>query len=197
MIRVFTGIFSLFFLLSLPVTAQSSTERPPLALRLTLMDESISFPDLSTFRYPLNPALSLGAEYTLNNRPKHAWILGGELGYYYHRHLRATAFLNLGLAYRRQLGRASLTGRLGLGYGLAFATAPVFTAQDGEFSEAPNSGSLVFMPTTSLKIGYRLSAAPRAPELFLNYQFAVEQPLAVLPFPHLLAGIGLRFTPFK
>ncbi|MEM9261107.1 MAG: hypothetical protein AAGA62_15805, partial [Bacteroidota bacterium] len=128
---------------------------------------------------------------------KSAWYLAGNLGFYFHRHLRTAGFLQTQIGYRRRFGKLGVSLAVGPGVSLAFATQPVYVFEGGTYREGKNNGDLVFMPAATIDLSYQLGQTKRSPELLLYYSLAVDAPFAVLPLPHLFVGGGLRFYPFK
>ncbi|MEO0732247.1 MAG: hypothetical protein AAFZ52_05395, partial [Bacteroidota bacterium] len=139
----------------------------------------------------------LGVEQVLRQGNRHELFLQGDLGFYYHRHLRTAVYLTTQFGYRWRAGRWHLSLAAGPGLSLAFATRPVYVFAEGTYRAGRNGGTLLFTPALSLEAGYRIGKSSRAPELLLHYGLAVDTPFAILPLPHLLTGIGLRFTPFN
>lgn len=165
-------------------------------LRISLLDESITPPGFLFVKYPYNPAAMVGTEFLLRKRPKHDLHLTGNLGFYFHRHIRTSVFLNTEIGYRYHLGRFSPTLRAGIGVAHAFSTAPVYVFNGEDYETGKNSGRPVLLPSVGFELAYRLKDQERSPELFFSYIFALEAPFAFVTLSHVLVGVGYKFYPF-
>lgn len=184
-------LFSLCFCLT--ITTGQITSKKQWPIKLSILDENLTTPDLNVARYSFNPAIILGTEYYLKQTDRNEWFLGGNVGFYSHKYFRNAIFLNTELGYRHHFGRFNTSAQLGLGYAHVFATLPTYKYENGDYNEVTDWGSPAFMPSLGLELGYRLGNSPNSPELFIDYMFAVDDPFAVLPLPHQFFGLGIKF----
>jgi len=167
-------------------------------IKVALLDESISPPNLWFTRYTYNPAVTIGVEYPLSNGRHHEWFLQTNLGFYFHRHFRTALFLNAGGGYRRYIGRFNISLGLAAGYSHVYATEPVYAFNGNTYEEVNNNGQGVFMPSAELALGYKLHQGLYSPEIYLTYQFAADSPFSgVKLVPHDFVGLGAKLYPFK
>ena len=192
-LRTFTFLLIvplLLLLLTYPSAAQDASPQA-FPLKILLLDESLTPPGLSTFIYPYNFAFSLGTEYTFRSDQNDGLHVEANVGGYFHETVRNAAFVNFQLGYRYRIERFSASLRAGPGLALAFATGPVYEFDNGDYREARNGGTLIFMPAATFELGYRLGPSPISPELLLHYGFALDSPFGLLPIPHTFAGLGV------
>lgn len=193
-------IFKISFVLLISISASLSVSGqqnvPTFPLKIVVADESILLPGFRFVDYRYEPAFLVGTEYPLSVNPRSGFHLLGTLGWYFHRHFRTSGFANIQLTYRLRVKRFHGSIGVGPGASLAFATQPVYAYNGETYVTGKNSGQLLFMPAAALELGYQLSTRPSAPELLFDYSFALEDPFALVPAPHLFVGIGVRFYPF-
>jgi len=77
-------------------------------IKITLLDESITYPTLNLFQWSYNPAVTIGTEYLLKEKKKSSWYLRSELGSYHHEDWKSAVFLLGGIGYRHHFGRLNL-----------------------------------------------------------------------------------------
>lgn len=177
--------------------AQETGSSKAYPLKISIMDESITYPNGSFLRYSFNPAIMIGTERILKEKPKSHWYMTGNLGFFYHKDWQTGIFLNSEFGYQRNLGRWNVHGRLGLGYLHSFATGAVYKLDAGEFQEVTDKGTHTFMPSGTVGVGYRLGEGAYSPEIFLDMMVSVELPFNYYTGVHQFTGVGVKFYPFS
>jgi len=168
-----------------------------LPLKISLLDESITLPNLKFLNGEYNPALMVGTEFLLKQKKNHDFHLTANLGFYHHKDWQTALFLNSEIGYRYHLNRWNVSARLGAGYAHTFANKPIYAFENGEWQKAKNSGHPTFMPSLALVLGYRFSDAANSPEIFLTYMGTINLPLRIFTSTHQLIGLGIKTYPFK
>lgn len=185
---------TLALLCALFVSNFSYAQKSAWPLKISLLDESISLPNTWFLDYPYNPAIMVGTEFNIKSNPRNAIFLSGDLGFYHHKHWQNALFLNVGIGYRQDFWKMYASLRLGPGYSHAFAAAPVYKFEDGEYKEVTDWGSPKFSPFANLEIGYKFTSEPDSPSIYFTFGQSVD--LGLIPFPHQFVGLGFQFYPF-
>lgn len=167
-----------------------------LPLKISILDESISFPNFWFLDFSFNPTIMLGTEIILKEKNNHDWHLTGNLGYYFHKDWQAAIFLNSEIGFRHHFGKFNISPRFGLGYAHTFATKAVYRPVDGQFEKVKDFGSPTFTPSLSINIGYQFKDAKYSPEIFLTFMSSLEIPFTIHTGIHQFVGLGYKFYPF-
>ena len=187
------GLFMLVFI----ANTQSQHHPQNFPLKVSVLDESITFPSFNFLSFSYNPALLIGTEYQLKRKSNSEWFIAANLGFLHHKEMQTAVFLTTEFAYRRYFGPLSLRIGLGPGYLHSFTNGPVYRFEQGSFSEAGNAGTPYFLVSASAELGYRLGKDTYSPELFITWSNSVELPLNAYTTAHQLVGIGIKVYPFK
>jgi len=180
----------LLFSFSGKLLAQDSK---PIALHISIMDESLSFPNFWFLGYSYNPAIQIGTEFLLKEKGNHDWHLTTNLGFFYHKDIEAAIFLNSEIGYRYHLKRFSIYPRFGLGYAHTFSTKAIYQPVDGIFQKTKDKGTPTFMPSLSMNIGYALRDEDRSPVVYFTFATAPELPFTRYNGLHQFVGLGYKF----
>ncbi|MEO0895189.1 MAG: hypothetical protein AAFY71_02135 [Bacteroidota bacterium] len=167
-----------------------------LPIRISVMDESISLPNGWFTRYSFNPAITVGTEYVLKGEGASQLIVGGNLGYYYHKNWQSAFFLNGELGYKQHFNRLAAYLKLGVGYAHAFTPQPIFEGTETSTQEARDWGYPIFMPSATVGLSYRLRNEPYSPEIFAQMMTSAEFPFNLYSGLHQFVGLGFTFYPF-
>jgi len=168
-----------------------------LPLSISILDESISLPNAWFLEYSYNPAIMVGTEYVLKQKPKSDWHLTGNIGFYYHKNWELAPFINSEIGYRYKINkRLNIQGRFGLGYLHYFAAKTVYTYQDGTFKEKTNFGSPTLMVSLSAALEYKLKQKSNSPVVFISFMSAAKVPFSIYSGLNQFVGIGYKFYPF-
>lgn len=184
-------------LIGTSVHAQESKNPHGFPLKISLMDESLTFPNGAFLRYDFNPAIMIGTEHVLKQKPKSEWYLGSNLGFFYHKEWQTGIFLNGEFGYRRHFGRWNVHGKLGLGYLHSFTSGPVYQLEDGVLSETANTGTPTLLPSATIGLGYRIGKSPSSPVIFADMMMSAEIPFNFYTGIHQFTGLGIKFYPFS
>ncbi len=173
------------------------TAKHPMPLKISLLNESISFPNFAFTRYRFNPTVMVGTERILKVKRNHDWHLTGNVGFYHHKRWQNAAFISSEIGYRLYFGRVAATARFGLGYAHTFSASKVYKQEGGEWKEAKDWGNPTL--TTSLALGaeYNFNDQPNSPAVFLTYMSSMETPFTIYTGLHHFVGVGYKFYPFK
>lgn len=169
-----------------------------LPISIVVLDESISLPNLWFLEYEYNPAIIIGTEYILKQKPKSDWHLTANIGFYYHKSWELGPFINSEIGYRHGLGkRFNLQSRFGLGYLHQFAGKAVYTFQEETYKEKTDFGSPTLMTSLSLGCEYKLKRKSYSPTIFLIYMSTVKLPFSIYNGLNQFVGLGYKFYPFS
>lgn len=166
-------------------------------IHFSVLNESVSFPNFDFLKYSYNPSFMIGTEYLLKRKKNHDWHLTANLGYYYHKNWQVAGFINTEIGYRYKRKRWSFYSRLGVGYAHAFSTKPIYKFENGEFREAKNYGTPLFMGSLSVNIGYQVLKKEASPEIYFTYMSSVELPFNTYTGLHHFVGVGCKVYLFK
>jgi len=197
--KVLCSLFLILtYSLSFAQTSKWDSIKQTLPISIAVLDESISLPNLWFLEYKYNPAIMIGTEYLLKQKPKSDWHLTGNVGFYYHKNWELGPFINSEIGYRRSLTkRFNLQSRFGLGYLHQFAGKAVYTFQDGTYKEKTDFGSPAFMGSLSLGCEYDLKQKPFSPTIFFTYMSTVKLPFSIYNGLNQFVGLGYKFYPFS
>lgn len=195
-------LYSLLLILisgsSFAQVAQWDSIKQTLPISIAVLDESISLPNLWFLEYEYNPAIIIGTEYILKQKPKSDWHLTANVGFYYHKNWELGPFINSEIGYRRSLTkRFNLQGRFGLGYLHQFAGKTVYTFQEGTYKEKTDFGSPTLMGSLSFGCEYELKEKPFSPTVFFIYMGAAKLPFSIYNGLNQFVGLGYKFYPFS
>ena len=195
-----------FFLLCLGLLASSQVLaqnngflKPDRPLRIIVFHETNQLsPGLRFGDQDLHPGIMVGTEWKLNQNPRADIFLTANLGGYHHRLLSSGVFVNseIGYRYRSSMGIFAQAS-LGLGYLHVFYPGEVYEFDESanRFQPATNDGHPALLASLGLALGYKIGTTPKAPELFISYQYAPELPFSLTGL-HQLLGVGVTFFPF-
>ena len=175
-------------------TASSKQQFP---IHISVLDESISLPNLWFLEYDYNPAIIIGTEYTLKSKEKSDFHLTGNIGYYYHKDWQSTFFILPEIGYRYHPKRWGFYTRVGLGYSHSFSPKPIYQYDVDNFKEVKDLGSPALMTSLSVNASYKLSDKDLSPELYASFMLSAELPFTIYTGIHQFVGIGYKFYPFK
>ncbi|MDW3652497.1 MAG: hypothetical protein R8P61_35800 [Bacteroidia bacterium] len=187
------GLFMMVFF----ANTKSQNDSQNFPLKISVLDESITFPSFNFLSFDYNPAILIGTEYQLKENRNSECFIAGNLGFLHHKEMQTAVFLTTEFAYRRYFGPLSLRIGLGPGYLYGFATGPVYRVENGNYEEIGNSGTPYFLVSATAELGYRLGEDRYSPELFISWSNSVELPLNAYTTAHQLVGIGIKIYPFK
>lgn len=148
---------------------------------------------------PIHPGLQAGTEFRYNRSEKNQWFQTAKLGVYYHKYSQTGIQLYSEIGYRRALWKGlGAELRLGAGYLHAISDLQAFELVNGQYERKRSFGRPQVMGSAAFGIGYRLSSAPDAPRIFLDYQFFLQMPFVksyvpLLPNTALHAGVAFPF----
>jgi len=185
----------LLCLASLAFSQQGMAQSMP--LKISVLDESISFPNFWFTNYSYNPSLMVGTERILKTKKNHDWHLTGNLGFYYHKDWQTGIFVNSEIGYRYHIKRFSISPKFGLGYVHTFSPKPSYRFEDGIYTRVKDFGNATLMPSLSIELAFKLSKTEQSPELFLTFMETAEIPFRLYNGIHQFVGLGYKFYPFK
>jgi len=180
--------------LLLPLQAQ----KKPLALRLSIFNESTALPFTRFFTLPIHPGIQAGTDFTLAQKKQHHLYQTIQAGYIWHRHLYQAVFVQTETAYdyRFRFG-LTLKALFGIGYMHSFSVKKEYRFINGHYVQKPDRGNARAIPSLSLGIGYRVQPKTLySPEIFLLYQSWIEYPYSpgfIPAMTHVCLQFGTRF----
>ncbi len=188
--------FLLLMVLPFALSAQNtSLNNQDWPIKLSILDESISYPTLKLFQWSYNPAFTIGTEYLWKEKEKSSWYFGTDLGFYHHEDWKSAVFVLGSLGYRRHFGRLNLVLSLGTGYAHTFTTKPVYRNENGEWQRVSEKGNPALMLQVKSELSYALKDKSLSPELFISFAMAADVPFSIFSGLHQLTGIGFKFYP--
>lgn len=165
----------------------------PIPIHISIMDESLSYPNHWFLGYEFNPAVMVGTEFLLKEKRNHDWHLATNLGFFYHKKIESAIFLNMEFGYRIHIKRFAIYPRLGLGYAHTFSPTPIYKPVDGKFEKVKDVGSPTFMPSLALNFSYQLKEEVSSPEIYFTFMSAGEIPFTRYNGLHQFVGFGYKF----
>ena len=185
----------LFLLTSFTLSQKGYSQSMP--LKVSVLDESISFPNFWFTDYSFNPAIIIGTERLLKEKGNHDWHLTGNLGFYQHKDWQNGIFVNTEIAFRHHFGRLSVSPKLGIGYAHTFSPKPVYRFDNGEYRQVKELGNPTLMPSLSIELAFKINKTEQSPEVFLTFMESAEIPFRFYNGLHQFVGLGYKFYPFS
>ncbi len=185
----------LVLLLFFSITQKGFSQTMP--LKISILDESISFPNFWFTDYAFNPSLMIGTEHILKEKGNHDWHLAGNLGFYQHKDWQNGVFLNAEIAYRYHFKRLSIAPKFGLGYAHTFSPKSVYQFENGEYKPVKEFGNPTLMPSLSIELAFKINKTEQSPEVFLTFMESAEIPFRFYNGLHQFVGLGYKFYPFS